>query len=136
MTDQSDTPGEIVDRIRAICRALPEVVEEPAWTGTRWCIKGKNFAHVVFIADGWPPAYARAAGVEGPNTVLTFRSASAAHDAPTFRNPPFFKPVWFADIAGLVIDIDTNWDEVAELVTESYCLLAPKKLAATVARRR
>ena len=29
---------------------------------------------------------------------------------------------------------DTNWGEVAELVTESYCLLAPKKLAAQVAR--
>ena len=135
MADQSDVPVEIIDRVRSICTTLPEVVEEPAWTGIRWCVKGKNFAHVVYIADGWPPAYASAAGVEGPNTVLTFRSANAARDAPTFRTHPFFKPVWFADIAGLIVDDDTDWDEVAELLTDSYCILAPKKLASLVVRR-
>jgi hypothetical protein len=29
---------------------------------------------------------------------------------------------------------DTDWAEVAELVTESYCFLAPKKLLALVDR--
>jgi len=28
----------------------------------------------------------------------------------------------------------TDWDEVAELMTESYCVLAPKKLVALVDR--
>ena len=45
--------------------------------------------------------------------------------------PPFFKPVWFRDIVGLVLPADpaaVDWDEVAELVTESYRLLAPKRL--------
>ena len=135
MTDQADVPTEIVDRVRSICGALPEVVQEPAWTGVRWCVRSKNFVHAVFISDGWPPAYASAVGVDGPITVLTFRSAHAARDAPTFRRSPFFKPVWFADIAGLIIDGDTDWAEVADLVTESYCLLAPKKLAAKVVRR-
>lgn len=32
----------------------------------------------------------------------------------------------------MVVDDDTGWDEVAELLTESYCLLAPKRLAALV----
>jgi hypothetical protein len=31
-----------------------------------------------------------------------------------------------------VLDASTDWDEVGELLTESYCLLAPKKLAASV----
>jgi hypothetical protein len=132
MSDQADVPSEIVERVRSICRTLPEVVEEPAWTGVRWCVRGKNFSHLVFISDGWPPAYASAAGVDGPVTVITFRSANAARDAPTFRRHPFFKPVWFADIAGMIVDDDTEWDEVAELLTESYCILAPKKLAAMV----
>lgn len=135
MADEAEVPPAIVDRMRSICAVLPEVVEEAAWTGTRWCVRGKNFAHVVFIANGWPPAYVRAAGIEGPATVLTFRSAHAARGAPTFDRLPFFKPVWFADIAGLVLGDDTDWDDVAELVTESYCILAPKKLAATVVRR-
>ena len=33
-----------------------------------------------------------------------------------------------------VLDADTDWSEVAELVTESYCALAPKKLVALVHR--
>jgi hypothetical protein len=32
---------------------------------------------------------------------------------------------------GLVLD-DPDWDEVAELVTESFCVMAPKKLVARV----
>jgi hypothetical protein len=34
----------------------------------------------------------------------------------------------------MFVDDDTDWDEVAELVTESYCLLAPQRLGARVAR--
>jgi hypothetical protein len=32
----------------------------------------------------------------------------------------------------LFLSEETDWAEVAELVTESYCFLAPKKLAALV----
>jgi homoserine O-acetyltransferase len=41
---------------------------------------------------------------------------------------------WWDDIVGMVIDADTDWDEVSELVTESYCLLAPAKLVGRVDR--
>jgi hypothetical protein len=34
----------------------------------------------------------------------------------------------------MVIDAGVDWDEVAELVTESYCVLAPKKLVELVDR--
>ncbi len=47
---------------------------------------------------------------------------------------PYFKPVWFPDIVGLRIDDDTDWDEVGELLTESYCTRAPKRLVALVDR--
>ena len=47
---------------------------------------------------------------------------------------PFFGTRWRADEVGMVIDDDVDWAEVAELLTESYCLLAPKKLAALVDR--
>jgi len=33
-------------------------------------------------------------------------------------------------VVRMVIDDDTDWDEVAELLTESYRALAPKRLAA------
>lgn len=133
MIDHANVEPWIVDRLRAICLEFPEADEERAWVGTRWMIRSKNFAHVLAIDAGWPPAYARAAGTDGRVTVLTFRS-SARLEAPKFSRAPFFKPVWWPDIAGLVIDAGTDWDEVADLITGSYCLLAPKKLAALIDR--
>jgi hypothetical protein len=119
----------IVSRLRAICLEFPDAYEEQAWVGTRWMIRKKNFAHVLRIDAGWPPAYARAAKTEGPVTVLTFRS-SARLQAPRFSKPPFFKPVWWPDIAGMTIDARTDWEEASDLLAGSYRLLAPRQLAA------
>lgn len=119
---------EIVSALRAICLGLPEAHEEPAWTGTRWRIRKETFAHVVRIEDGWPPAYAKAAGSAGPLTVLTFRSTIAGFDPLHYAEAPFFRPVWFADIVGLRLDADTDWAEVAGLIEASYRALAPKTL--------
>lgn len=131
VTSHANVEPWIVDRLRAICLEFPEVREERAWVGTRWMIRSRNFAHVLVIDAGWPPAYARAAGTDGPVTVLTFRS-SARLQAPRFSRAPFFKPAWWPDIAGVIIGAGTDWDEVADMAEGSYCLLAPKKLAAMV----
>ena len=130
MPESPDVPSDILDRLRSICLGLPEVYEEDAWVGTRWCVRKKNFAHVLTVDAGYPPAYALAAGSDGPIVVLTFRSREAELNALHFTEAPFFKPVWFPDIAGVMLDASTDWDEVAELLTESYCVLAPKKLVA------
>ena len=47
---------------------------------------------------------------------------------------PFFRAGWGTNVMGLVLDDATDWDDVAELLTESYCIMAPKKLAARVVR--
>ena len=122
-------PREIVARLRVVCLELPEAKEESAWTGIRWCVRGKNFTHVLSIQAGWPPAYARAAGTAGPACVLTFRLPKEQCAAERFRRAPFFRPVWFPNIAGLCIDARTDWDEVDALVRASYRVLAPRKLA-------
>ena len=87
----------------------------------------RNFAHVLMIASGQPLAYARAAGTVAA-CVLTFRWPEPTALVPRFARPPFFRPPWFANIAGLRLSAVTDWDEVAELVTQSYRALAPKKL--------
>ena len=48
--------------------------------------------------------------------------------------PPFRVLGWGRDALGLTIDDGTDWDEVRELVTESFCVLAPKKLVARIDR--
>ena len=47
---------------------------------------------------------------------------------------PFFRPGWGRDTVGMVLAPDADWAEVAELVIESYCILAPRKLVALVDR--
>jgi hypothetical protein len=71
-----DVPDTVVARLDRICRTLPEARQEEAWAGVRWCVGSKTFAHAVAIDGGWPPAYARAAGTDGPVTVLTFRAVA------------------------------------------------------------
>lgn len=129
---RAEVAAAVVERLRAIVRDLPEAYEEPAWVGTRWRIRSHTFAHVVQIEAGWPPAYARASTIEGPATVLTFRSSSPELEVLEAAGLPYFRCNWGRDDVGIVLDDATDWDEVAELVTESYCLLAPKKLAALV----
>ena len=130
----ADVPAEIVTELRSICLGLPAAREEQAWVGTRWRVRTKTFAHVLAIDAGWPPAYARAAGSDGPLVVMTFRSAGEELAALSAAGPPFFKPVWFPDIVGMVLDDEPDWEEVAELLTESYCVLAPPALVAMVDR--
>lgn len=134
MARTTPPPAAFLDRLRRVCLDLPEAVEEQAWVGTRWVVRKKTFAHVLTIARGQPPAYAKAAGTQGPACVLTFRAPVEVVAWPRLQRAPFFKPVWFRDIAGVVLDEQTDWDEVEALLVRSFRLLAPKKLAAQVER--
>jgi hypothetical protein len=129
---RAKVPQDIVARLRQVCLRLPEAYEEVAWVGTRWMVRKKNFAHVLMIDRGWPPAYAKAVKSSGPICVLTFRSLVAELHAPSFTHLPFFRPGWWPNIAGVVLDAQTDWVEVSALITKSYCELASKKLVALV----
>jgi hypothetical protein len=134
MTEYAEVPSEIVAAVRSVCLGLPEAYEEPAWVGIRWRIRKRTFAHVLTVDSAHPPAYARAVGTDSLVTVLMFRSSGPELDALRNAGHPFFAPRWRGDEVGMVIDADADWDEVAELLTDSYCLLAPKKLASLVDR--
>jgi hypothetical protein len=125
---RTEVPDEIVARLRGICLALPAAYEEAAWTGTRWMIGKRNFAHVVMIDAGWPPAYVKAARSNGPLVVVTFRVPEQKYDTGRFLCRPFFKPPWWPDIAGIQIDDATDWEDVKALLADSYLALAPKSM--------
>lgn len=132
--DRPDVPAEIVAELRSVCLGLPETYEEQAWVGTRWCVRQRNFAHVLMIDSGWPPAYARAAGADGPTIVVTFRSSGPELDALSNAGRPFFRPPWHGNVVGMVLDGGTDWEEVGELLIESYCTMAPQTLVEQVDR--
>jgi hypothetical protein len=127
-------PPEIVARLASLCLQLPDAYEEPAWVGMRWRVRKRTFAHVLALDAAWPPAYARAARADGPLNLLTFHSSGAELEALSNVGHPFFKPRWSPSIIGMVLSDDVDWEEVGELITESYCALAPKRLVALVDR--
>jgi len=122
-------PVSILAKLRAICLELPGASEEAAWVGTRWMVRKRNFAHVVRIDAGWPPAYAKAAGSDGPLVVLTFRASAMLRDALRDAGPRFFVPAWGTrwgtKVVGIKLDRNVDWKEVRTLIEESHRLLAP-----------
>ena len=123
MTEYADVPAEAMAELRAVCLGLPEAHEQQAWAGARWCIRRATFAHVLTVD-----------GPGGPSTHLSFRSSGEEYDALLAVGHPFYRPGWGTNVVGMVLDDRTDWAEVAELLTDSYCLQAPKRLAARVDR--
>jgi YjbR len=122
-TEYADVPEHVVARLRSLCGGLPETTENPAWAGTQWRIRKRTFAHVLAVDFA-----------DGPVNVLTFRAPGPELDALRHAGHPFFRPAWGVDAVGMVLADDVRWDEIAELVTESYCVVAPKKLVELVDR--
>lgn len=119
-----DVPEEVRTHLRHRCLALPDAYEESAWAGTRWCVRKRTFAHVLGIEHD----------DRDPQVILSFRAAGEDLEMLSHAGHPFFALGWGRNALGMVLDSDTDWDEVGELVTESFCVLAPQKLIALVDR--
>ena len=120
ISDRPPVPEEWVLRIGEVMAVLPECEEAAAWVGTCWRIGAATVAHVFGGEDQLFRITFRAE----PDEVLAFQHLGA----------PYFKASWGGNVVGLLLDADTDWEEVAELLTDSYCLQAPQKLAAQVPR--
>ncbi|MFC4065928.1 MmcQ/YjbR family DNA-binding protein [Actinoplanes subglobosus] len=132
MSGPGDVPPEILDRLRPICRRLPEIHEEPAWIGVRWRIRARTVAHVYTPDPERFPVYAQHL-VEGEApTVMTFRVPLEDLLGLVSAGFPFFRAPWGTNVAAVVLGAHTDWDEIDELITDSYCEMAPRFLAARV----
>ena len=127
-TPRIEPDSDVVARLAAIALALPEAVEQDAWTGVRWRIRTKTFGHVMVAQEGYESSYRDFTNITEPTTVLTFRAFGDELLALTHAGPPFYQPPWSPTIVGMVLDDATDWDEVAELITESYRFCAPQRL--------
>lgn len=121
MAKRPDVPAALVRRLRTgVFDGLPECVEEDAWVGLRWRVRQATIAHVFGGEDGQFRVVFRAE----PDEVMAFQHLG----------PPYFKAGWGDNVVGMVIDDATDWSELAELLTDSYCLQAPARLAGQVPR--
>ena len=118
--DRPEVPAVMVRRIRRVLSALPECQEETAWVGTRWQVGKATVAHVFGGEDQLFRVVFRAE----PDEVIAFEHLG----------DPYFRASWGGNVIGLLLDDDTDWTELAELLTDSYCLQAPDRLASLVDR--
>jgi hypothetical protein len=133
MSAPGDVRPEILDRLRPICQGLPETGEEPAWIGVRWRIRKRTIAHVYTADPGRRLAYPRQLSTGGPPTLMTFRVPAEDLLGLTAGGFPYFRAAWGRNVAGAFLGDHTDWTEIAELLTDSYCEMAPKFLVARVA---
>lgn len=126
--------ADAVRRVARVALALPEAREEDAWVGVRWRVRHQTFAHVLPIRAGRPEGHARAAGTDGPALMLTFRAEPDEAAVLLAVGAPFVALPHWGTMVGLLLDGAPDWDEVTELVTDSYCVQAPRRLAVLVER--
>ena len=71
---------------------------------------------------------------------IAVRAARSEHVEPDevaafeHMGDPYFRASWGGNVVGLLLDDDTDWEELAELLTDSYCIQAPTTLAEQVPR--
>ena len=105
-------------RLRAICLALPDTKETPTWGNPHFRVGEKIFA-------GY--------GDEDGRALIGFK-LTLEHQAAAIDGGRFFKAKYVGKSGWVSTEADCvrDWDELAGMVLESYRLIAPKRLVATL----
>lgn len=124
---QVEVPPGIVERIRALCLTLPEVTVRVDLSRVRtrstaqsFDVRRRSFCLLVAVED--PDG--------DPVPLLVLRARDGEREALLSAGHPFFVPRAGRDRIGVLLAGDPDWSEIRELITESYRVLAPKKLTA------
>ena len=107
-----------VARIKELCLALPEAVEKPFGGHTAPSFRVGDKLFVMTSEDG---------------TTMTCKAPPGVQQALVAAAPDrFFVPryVGHKGWVGARLDVEHDWDEIAELIEDSYRMTAPKRLAA------
>jgi predicted DNA-binding protein (MmcQ/YjbR family) len=127
-----EVPDDILERIRTLCLALPEVTVrvDDSLTAARstahsFDIRRRSFCLLVAREDS--------SGRAVP--LLVLRADPEEREALLSIGHPFFASRAGRGRIVVVLTDDTDWEEIRELVTESYRILAPKKLTALLEPR-
>lgn len=116
-----EEPHDPLERLRRLCLALPETSERLSHGEPTWFVREKqvfvmyaNHHHDDRLAF-WCAATPWA------------QRARIAADPERFFLPPY---VGHRGWLGVRLDVTPAWDEIADLVSEAYRLIAPKRLVA------
>jgi hypothetical protein len=116
--------SDVVERLRALCLALPEVSERLSHGEPTWFVRGRKV--FVQLSD------------HHHDDRLGFWCAALGEQRDSLVERPgerFFVPPYVGGRGWLGVYLDVaspDWDEIDELVRTAYRMIAPKTLAARV----
>jgi len=113
---------DVMARLREICLSLPEAVEKPFGGHTAPTFRVRDKLFLMTSEDGRSMIFKAGPGVQ---------EALVGSDPERFFVPAY---VGHKGWVGAWLTAEQDWDEIAELIEESYRLIAPKRLAARIQR--
>jgi predicted DNA-binding protein (MmcQ/YjbR family) len=110
--------NDVLDRLRALCLALPEVTEKLSHGEPAWFVRGKPF---VMFADH-----------HHDDRVAFWCAAPAGAQEELVDGVRYFRPPYVGHRGWLGVYLHTgpDWAELAEVVQDAYRVVAPKSLVA------
>jgi len=118
-------PPSSLTRLRRLCLALPEAHEVEAWGEPTFRVRNKLFA-----------MYASADTHHGAGRSAVWLKAGPGNQGVMVQAKPnrFFVPPYVGPSGwiGVWLDGSVDWKELDELLRDSYRLVAPKRLGATL----
>jgi hypothetical protein len=122
MADRDD----VLERLRGICLALPETSERPSHGAPSFFVRGKT-CFLMLLDDH-----------HGDGRFAIWCAAPAGDQALLVDADPekFFVPPYVGHRGWLGVRLDRglDWDELAGIVEDAYCTVAPKKLVEELER--
>src|SRR5690349_14508188 len=109
-----------LDALRSLCMALPEVTERLSHGEPTWFVRDKKT--FVMFADHHHDDRVACWCAAPPGL-----QATLVEDADRYFVPPY---VGHRGWIGIYLDVPVDWDEVADLVSDAYRTIAPKRLIA------
>ena len=110
-----------LDRLRALCLALPEVTERLSHGEPTWFVRGKKT--FVMFADRH----------HDDRVAIWCAAPPGAQEARVSADPThYFVPPYVGGRGwlGVYLDVPVDWDEVADVITNAYRQIAPQRLVA------
>ncbi|MFI7601616.1 MmcQ/YjbR family DNA-binding protein [Actinoplanes sp. NPDC049681] len=111
----------MLEELRRICLALPEVTERLSHGSPTWFVRGKR-TFVSLMAEGHHDAGFPQLWCAAPPGA---QEELIAADGDRFFRPPY---VGHRGWLGVRLDGEVDWDEIAELCEDAFNTVAPKTL--------
>ena len=108
-----------LDSLRALCLALPETTERLSHGEPAWFVRGKKI--FVTYADRH----------HDDRVAFWCAAPGGAQEAMVSAQPDrFFVPPYVGSRGwlGVRLDVPVDWAQIAEIVTDAYRMIAPRKL--------